>query len=153
MEEASAANAPTEEERVSGIAQQSDRLQAALTPQVGKEPVTSADSESEAGRKRSSRIGLMECKRREEDERRARDELEAQKRAEDKRVARLRKKHERLQYQQYPLNQGGEEGRCAALSFKEYMVQAISNWNHLLCAQVLCLSKCCEVTHWGVCHY
>jgi hypothetical protein len=116
MEDANAALPPALDEHASIVPQESGSQQAADALNVGRDTLSPADLESEAGRKRSTRIGLMERKRREEDERKAREELEAQKRAEDKRVARIRKKYERLQYQQYPGSQGGEDSGCAVLA-------------------------------------
>lgn len=87
-----------------------DSQRAGQDPSSSYAAASSQDGEDNAGRKRSSRIGKMETKKKEDDERRAREELEAQRKAEEKRIARLKRKQERAQAGL------GDEHRCELFS-------------------------------------
>lgn len=88
--------------------QPSTSTQAALGGADGKDRAGSEETDPDGTRKRSSRIGKMEHKKREEEERKAQEEADAARKAEEKRLARLRKKQERAQHE------GHEESRCAS---------------------------------------
>jgi hypothetical protein len=57
------------------------------------------ETEAEKARKKSTRICLMEEKRREDEEKKAQEEAEKERKAEEKRIARQRRKQEREQQQ------------------------------------------------------
>ena len=92
--------------------QPSTSTQAALGGAEGKDREGSEDTDLDGARKRSSRIGKLEHKKQLEEERRAQEEADAARKAEEKRLARLRKKQERAQHE------GHEESRCASRPFK-----------------------------------
>lgn len=68
--------------------------------------LSSVDTDQETSRKKSSRVGKLENKKKEEEERRAREEQEVQRKAEEKRIARMKRKQERM------LQQPAAEHRC-----------------------------------------